>query len=563
MEEDIESDVIYTPQEVLENFIDSDDTDILCQCVTCVTESLDTCDEEFLDKTVVPSLIKLLKCEDKQPKTQMIDELCNFSEALFDVFPEKANDILNQQIFPILSEIISQGDAELIEGISYAYAALLTLIEKNDFVEKQLPLLVSFSKSASKEVRMTCVAVVSFLTQFFDPKVWYPQLYEILSTLASDQLGTIRAKIPQLIALYAKKIPDQISRAQLSGRYILFCRDSTTTVRQAAAEFLMTLSDALDQNERYITILPEINMLLIDPVESVRSAASRNLGQIIASLGSRADTQIVSKYCSLLTSRDANASFQAAYAFSAVAIALGKERWGELASAFEVACASKFPKVRRTLSFALSSFAHLLEPNDLVNVAGTFLRDFPEIAVGVISTLHQIVNLIEDKQSLLFCLEEPDTKYKSWRMRIKVSEQLRYCAEFYDKNILFQSAKDLIADDVAVVRKDAVLSFSYLLTEDKLSLVTQMTCDDRYWEREAAASVIGSLDINLAKQLIKPLLDLCHDKVANVRISAAVAAISLSDRLDGEDKEAIVNAIEELKHDADIDVAKTANNIAQ
>ena len=562
MEEEAENDTVYTPQDVLLTFISTDDPNILCQCVNCVTDSLDTCDEEFVDATVVPSLITLLQSEYHEVKEQMINELCNFAEVLFEVFPLKANQILNDKVLPIINDIILSGDPEIVESLSYAYAALLTLIEKSDFVEKQLPILVSYSKNASKEVRICCVLTVSYLIQFFDPSVWFNELYEMLSTLASDQLGIIRSKIPQLIALYAKKITDPMSRGQLTARYILFCRDSTANVRQAAAEHLMTLSDALDQNERIVTVLPEINLLLVDAAEAVRNAASKNLGQIIASLGAFADAQIVSKYCTLLSSRDMNVSFQAAYAFPAVALALGKDRWGELASAFEVACSSKNPKVRRTLAYGLSSYAHLLDPNDLSNIAASFLRDFGIVAIGVVSTLHQIVNLISDKNSLLFCLQDPCTKYKSWRMRLHVSEQLRYCADFFDHGVLFESAKELVADDIWIVRKDAILSFVYLLTPERTNVVVQMAEDERYWERQAAASIIGLCESNLVQPLLPTLIQLCHDHVPNVRIAAASAAISVSKKLEGDEKERLLSVIGELKDDKDKDVSNAANNIS-
>ena len=562
MEEEAENDTVYTPQDVLLTFIDNPDPNILTQCVNCVTDSLDTCDEDFVDETVVPSLITLLKSKHQVVKEAMVNELCNFAEVLFEVFPLKANPILNKTVLPAINEILLTCEPEIIEPLAYAYSALLTLIEKNDFVQVQLPILVSYSKNPSKEVRIFCVLTLSFLIQFFDPSVWYNELYEMLSNLASDQIGTIRAKIPQLIALYSKKITDPLSRGQLTARYILFCRDTTTTVRQAAAEHLMTLSDALDQTERIVTILPEINLLLVDSVEAVRNAASKNLGQIIASLGPFSDSQIVSKYCTLLSSRDAQTSFQAAYAFSAVALALGKDRWNELSSAFEVACSSKFPNVRRTLAYGLVAFAHLLDPNDLSSIAASFLRDFAIVAIGVVSSLHQIVKLISDKNSLLFCLQDPCSKYKNWRMRLRVSEQLRYCSEFFDHDILFDSAKDLVADDIWIVRKDAIKSFVHLLTKEKSNHVIQMATDDRYWERSAAAAIIGLCQSDIALSLLPTLLELCHDKVANVRISAAAAAVSVYDKLDGEKKAEIENAIGELKHDTDKDVSNAANNIA-
>lgn len=570
MEEDCENDQVYTPQSVLTTFIDSQDGDILLQCVNCVTDSLETCDEDFIHKHVLPGLITLMKSDFEGVTDAMTQELCNFAEVLMELFPDIANGILVETVLPIITETIHKGRSELVDHLSYSFAALCTIIEKNDFVKKELPLMISFAKNHNKEVRMTCVQILSLLIKFFEPTVWYRQLYEMISALASDQLSTIRSKLPQLVALYAKRLTEAQPRSQLTARYILFCRDSTSTVRQSAAEYILTLAEALDQNERFITILPEVNLLLVDPVEPVRTAASKNLGQIITLIGKRADAQIISKYCSLLFSRDNTISFLAAYAFSGVALSLGTRRWNELEAAYDIACSSKFPNVRRTLSYGLIAFAHLLDPNQLVTIASSFLRDFPVVAIGVVSNLHQILTLIEGKdlvagkESLLFALQDPCTKYKSWRMRLQVSEQLRFCSKFYDTEILFESAKELVRDEVWAVRKDAVISFCHLLTKDRIHYVSTLAEDEMYWIRATAAKIIGAADIELAKLMINDLVKLMMDPVPNVRISAVTAANFIVASLGPEDSsinDELQGLLQDLRNDSDNDVSTLAYNL--
>ena len=329
----------------------------------------------------------------------------------------------------------------------------------------------------------------------------------------------------------------------------------------------MTLSDALDPNERFIMIMPEVNLLLVDPVEAVRTAASKNLGQIISLIGGRSDSQIIAKYCALLFSRDATTQFLAAYSFSGVALALGTSRWSKLEAAYDIACSSKYHNVRRTLAYGLQAFAHLLDPNTLVTVSSTFLRDFPVVALGVVSSLHKILEIIEDKkglvagkESLLFALQDP-SRYKSWRMRFHVSEQLRYCSKFYDSEVLFESAKDLVKDDVYQVRKDAVLSFCHLLTQERLSFIPSLISSDIYWERATAAKIIGTADIELGKQMIPDLIKLCHDNVANVRLAAVDAANKILDHLEGDEKAQLNKVISELRSDPDYDVSNAAYNL--
>ncbi|KAK8894852.1 hypothetical protein M9Y10_023292 [Tritrichomonas musculus] len=417
--------------------------------------------------------------------------------------------------------------------------------------------------------------------------------------------------------------------------YTIFSRDSNTLVRKACAESLVSLCDLLDYSNRLVTIIPISNLLLSDQSEIVRNIMQRNLGPLISSLGSKLSSPaLVQKYCTALMSKDVSAAFPAAFSFPAVTIALGHERFNELTNGFHAALNSKEFRIRRTLSFGLLSFAHILSKDELFEVVMNFLNDISSVAIGVMNNLNVIATMLDkkDTNSLIKCLEKPSEKYDQWRMRLKVSEQLRYCCDIFvssnetdddeeiqsdsnnnseiqinncdesqnnnnkenqtnssncessDKSdntekvnkgesiakqnleILKNSAKELLLDPVSVVRKDAVLSYAYLMEKDNESdqkFVLDLAKSDKYTEREIAASIFEFVDLEKINGIINILLNiLLNDKVANVRISVANAVMSIASVLpeSNENHHLITEAIEKLKKDSDLDVRSAILN---
>ena len=466
--------------------------------------------------------------------------------------------------------------------------------------------------------------------------------------------------------------------ARFCAIYTIFSRDSNTLVRKACAESLVTLCDTLDYSNRLVTILPITELLLTDQSELVRNVMLRNLGPLISSLGSKlSNSLLVQKYCTTLVSKDISISYPAAFAFPAVTIALGYERFNELKTSFNTALNSKEFKVRRTLSFGLLSFAHILSKSELFEVVMNFLNDISSVAIGVMNNLNVIATMLDknDRIQLINSLKNPSEKYDQWRMRLKVSEQLRYCSELFtslsddddeeettkneNKNetqtenqnqneintknqaekqkenqnesniinqtenqnqttnqtennnstqndsqttnkdetktskeqinqiqsekskdnkidyksiakenleILKQSAKELLYDKVAVVRKDAVLSYSYLMEKDNKSdqqFILDMAKSDKYFEREIAATIFEFEDLDKISGIIHILLQiLINDKVPNVRISVANAVMSIASVLpeSNENFDLICEAKEKLKNDKDLDVRSAILN---
>jgi serine/threonine-protein phosphatase 4 regulatory subunit 1 len=301
--------------------------------------------------------------------------------------------------------------------------------------------------------------------------------------------------------------------------------------------------------------MPTLRRFLEDSQEPVRNVALKNLGALMAQFGSAIDPALVAKYCSLLAAGDPEMVFAAAFSFPAVALALGRARWPEIKPAFDVAVGSQNYQVRRSLAFGLVSFGPMMDQADLRTVLLDFLNDISEVAVGALTNLYQIVRYIVNKSEVLECLMGLLKKNAKWRMRLRISEQLRYCSEEFDREVLREAAKQLLHDEVAAVRNDAILSFVCFVEPDQVVYVATMAKSAYFVDREVVAAMIGYFPDEVLLQSVPILIALCADPVPNVRVSAARSLKSLGERVPDLQAE-IDAACERLKCDPDVDVRK-------
>ena len=524
----------------------------LMHCTVCCVSCLLSCDLEFVKSVLLPSIKELVANPNDAVSESMLLNIPDFCEQLEKSFPDEFDEILLSDILPSIYDIINTYADYVGDAGAETLASVLTMVPPQEFLEREVPRLKDLLSSKQREVRAIVAQVLLFLVDYFDPDVWSKPLFEFIATLSGDTIGSMRAHVPQLITLYAKRVIDPEGRAQLCGRFALFAHDSATYVRKATAESLVAFASVLDDDSRELTVVPVVNALLNDRIKTVSSVCLKNLGPLISSIGKRTSADLVQKYGETLTSTDPALAYAAAFSFPAVALALGKERWPELSDCFKRVTTSREYRVRRTLAFGLVSFGFLMEPDELQSIAVVFLKDLPSIAVGIIGNLFQLIRMVTDKEALRFCLEDPFTKYRDWRVRLRVSEQLRYCMEDYDVEFLFSVARQLVLDDVAVVRRDAALSFANLMGEKDVPALQELADSESYIARLSAAHICRNVPIEKSELCIPVVEKLARDPVANVRIRTAEAVVEIAEYV--RNNERLNNVLDGFENDTDVDV---------
>jgi serine/threonine-protein phosphatase 4 regulatory subunit 1 len=542
-----------SPAERILAFQKTDPEFRLVHYVHCAVSALSSCNPAFLSERILPLLKSLSESLNFNVLDCLLSALPHFGENLFDYFPDIAEAVLVNAVFPILGRMAEKVTPQLIVAVSESIAALVTILDPEDIVGTALPMLSRFVVSQRPETRSVTAEIIAALVDFLDVDAYAGQIVQIVDALASDEHPSVRCMVPPLIADYVRRFENSHSKVQLSEQFSLLVLDGSLQVRITAAESLLKLAEGLDAQSKVVTVMPALRLFLEDSREEVRDAALKDLGALMAQFGSSADAGLVTKYCSLLAAGDSDMAYSAAFSFPAVALALGKARWNEIKPAFDITVASQNHLVRRTLAFGLVSFAPLMEELELRRMLLDYLNDISEVAVGVLTNLYQIIRYIENKAEVLECLVGLLQKNPSWRIRLRVSEQLRYCSEDFDHAVLRDSAKLLLRDQVATVRNDAILSFVCLMTKEDISFVEKLVESRYFVDRIVAAAMVGYFPDEVLPQAVPLLIALCADAVPNVRVSAARSLRSLGDRVPSYREEIAVTQ-ERLKRDPDADV---------
>jgi hypothetical protein len=506
-------------------------------------------DIEVILHESLPALRPLLCCGAAPVVASVISNLPVFCEQLSWYFPDNVISALTTSILPELyacESYISAG----VPGIPETLSSLLSYLPSPDFVALEFPRLMNLLTSDNKLIRSLVCQVFENLVDFFGTDENYPYLLKLLNVITHDICGTIRVHGPSLIALYLRKMTNLQHRIQLASLFQLFVVDPSFNVRVAVAGRLPALSDCLTETTRSLFILPLLALLLDDSDELVMHAISKQLGMLIQSIGPIVDPSLIEKFCQTIVSSDPEIAYPSAYVFPAIALMLGPGRWSELQSDFVMATLSNEESVRRTLSHGLATYAFLIPQDILGPIVLSFLKDVPEIAGGLISNLFQMIRFLEPDTDLIFCLEDPYIKYRNWRIRLSVSQQLRYCADELNPDLLFPIARELLRDPVAIVRKDAAVSFAILFKPQALGDLEEIATDETYYFRQAAALVFRSFSREHAELAMPILAGLAHDPVVNVRVVAAQAAMELTDFVKANPGlDAIIEAMEQDEDD--------------
>jgi hypothetical protein len=241
-------------------------------------------------------------------------------------------------------------------------------------------------------------------------------------------------------------------------------------------------------------------------------------------IGSAVSPALLGHYSLLLSHPNADVQYTAAFSFSAVALSVGPTRFSaELLHPFHRCCSSPDVRVRRTLSFALASFAAVVDRSALTDAAFDLVRDVPDVSIGAISSLSDILPLVDDQAAFVVCLRSPGARFVAWRMRIVVSQQLRRCAPFFDRTMLLDCASELIDDAVACVRIDAVRSVGALMREDDVWMADDFANSVNHWTRLCAARILQIAALAVARRASDTALRLARDPVVAVREAAQAA----------------------------------------
>lgn len=505
----------------LQEYLNSDSQEELIKCPSLIARIIINLTSEQIVQQIVPAINSLLTSNFEDVSDSMLQALPYICQIIQNIMDSKADVFICQNILPMFYGLTFEGDEDTISIIADAITAIIEPLISPNFITLYVPFLMSLAQSGKKSLRAISAFALEYGAEIIDINPEFDKISTIVIELATDSSPSIRSHVPSIVTAFISTISESNHKSQLAAQMFLLAHDKSTEVRKSVIEYLYDFSKKVELDTKILTVEPVLNLLLDDQSLQIRMLALARFAPILNTIGSNASEELVKKYCHCLLSEEENVAYSVAFTFTAFALGIGAERFNkEVYPSYINALQSYDLRVRRTLSFSLKEYVQFFTPGDLCISVSTLLKDLPYVSIGVISNLSFILPYVDDKQSLLFCLLNPSSKYSEWRMRLKISEQLRKCKKFFDRETLLKSALELVEDDVAVVRKDAVKSTSELMNEDDIGKLKKLAKSENHWTRLSAAEICGLIKLDDYSQIKKIITKLHNDKVFAVKNEA-------------------------------------------
>jgi serine/threonine-protein phosphatase 4 regulatory subunit 1 len=258
-------------------------------------------------------------------------------------------------------------------------------------------------------------------------------------------------------------------------------------------------------------LLPFLVSALYSYFYRVRNAAFQHLGPFIAALSSEKVSPSLLNYFLNMANSGSSSLHQifphtpdasgdndlilfCAFSFPAVTLTLGRERWGELRSTFQILEKDMMWKVRRTLSHSLHEIARILGPalteSELLSSFDLFLRDLDEVKVGVLAHLADFFAALnpEAREKYLMTIVEIKNSNTplNWRFRELLASQIApLCILFSSKSVfevMMPLIFELLTDPVYAVKEATIPSV--------IVLIKILGRDNKAWQEVALKKLL-------------------------------------------------------------------------
>ena len=519
------------------------------------------------------------------------------------------------QLGPLVTYLASQGDTAYAAAISDVVPCIGKLIvdeqpdvrqcageslvesakalRSEDVGSKILTMVLNLAHDTLDEYRVTAVSLLDSLAPIVGEQLCHHFVVHELVSFADDPVFKVRKAAAHSYGKICRVAGQATTMSKLFEPYLKLCKDPIWGVRKGCVDSLVAMAEIVPQEEVTKTFIPLFESFARDASRWVRNAAFEVLGKFIHAIGSELATPEFVKWFTNVPSMsstvvDADVAFSCAFAFPAVVITLGRDRFAELAEMFaSLTRDSKF-YVRRTLAFSLHEIGTVigseLAEEHLFPAFELFLHDLDEVRVGAIQNIAkflQCLSMPKRMESISILMEIGNDREGSWRWREMLAKQLNLLAIIFPpettRERIIPLALGLCKDNVASVRTQAARYMGHFinrmlqtnaeaykdLIETIISLADATLFSNRQLFVLICDSVTSIVDHSVfERELLPKLLELSKDRIPNVRVLVA-KVLTNSFLMDSHLAEmpAVVEAVALLRADEDKDVVIAANTI--
>ena len=541
----------------IQDYMNSECYKSKCECISLCIQFVFGAQLETISKLIIPIFMSFCESRNDALISSLIDSIPVFCEKLLDEFDgDNSLEFIQKSVLPIFYQSFYNINYKNIRKYMKSFAETLLLLSEINkrIIVSQIDILNVFLNENNANALHAMTDFLINIEPIYSPEL-FNFMNEFVQLLMKDNRPAIKQDSIKIIASYGKHLMNEKECKLFCSYYLEMMKCSSLLVKTVGVQMFSNFIRDLDESYLSEFGRPILKQMLCDKTNVINKILKMHAGELITYFESNTEDELIEIYKSLFTSNNLDEVYKACFSFPGVIGSLGSKYIDSFLPLLKSALDIPSINIKRTISYGLISYVHLLPHETIKEMCITLLNSDSSIAMGIISNFHQFFQFIDEKKEFIVYLQNPK-QYHDWRFRRCISEQIRYCYDYFPGSIkkdLFEAAIELVKDDVAAVRKDAISTVGIIMKSENVSSLQELAKSDRYWDRWSAASILSICSSDIAEDNLEILKLLCKDPTANVRIAAAKTAIELLG-YSSYAKAELSEAIEYLKSDEEITV---------
>ena len=520
------------------NCIDEEDDESLIELAKIYNKLLNCVGGKNYVKDIIPILEILLYCDDQSVRTETLN---SFQDILKQI---NFSDI-EKEIFEIAQKLANSTDINLKISSVDLISIIYKYLTKDKYKKESISYLYEFLKLDNSMMKITIAKALKKLSKDIE-RSDYEQIF---NTLLAEKSDTIRINLMDSI----ENLQDLNSKITDYGPFL------TTVIPKLANDeswrVRLTCSDKFPCTLKFTPLL---------------SNNTNNIRNVL-----------IDSFAKLLEDNEAEVLNLVCQKLEPVSEVLGQdENFTKILEKFKNISANTFPYVRKSLAdnilrvcphipqkktteFIFPIFSELIKDEDF---------DIRMILIKNLDKLNTVISVDTNLQGIIPSLIEVSNS-KNWRTKKQVAETIPVLAKILNKKTFMENIFPIclrwLTDCIYIIRESAcslmkelyVINKSDELEKKLLNKMSDMLKHENYLTRITLCSIIKDFESDekcyefLENKLFNFIVKLAKDKVANVRVNAAILLKRINKKSKNKEILKQINSLmEELKKDKDVEV---------
>jgi HEAT repeat protein len=451
--------------------------------------------------------------------------------------------VILDQLIPFLGILLDDKNQDVLKAACTAATSLAGILTKDDRSSSILTMILRILHDEEEETRIRALSALKDLVGLLSPDVCECFVIKEVMILSSENVVKIRKAVAECIPKLTKVIKQPESTEKLIKVFKELSKDSIWGVRKACVENISEMFEGLDETTQEFYLMPVFEELLSDKSNSVKQAASLQLGPSIFYCKIQLPEGLLTQYIDLAwnTSNKGEFQYHFSYYLPGVLLKLGKKGWDRLSSGFFFILREGDTRCKKCLISSIKEIGKVLEAElataDIARVYESIFSDTNQSKQLAMTSFAKFLSVILPESRLEFIkhLKIINKNTSNWRIRLSISEQIYELIQLFDTQVvlseLFPIISTLINDKIAKVRESASLCMGKLIDmvldkDEKHSIIEDFRSyayNQNFAIRQAFAIACQVIIHNkkFCEVFGKDIIKLSSEKAPNLRLCCA------------------------------------------